>query len=44
VEAIEGATGTIKMDPEGTPIKSAVILKITNGKWELVDRIDPIGR
>ena len=43
-EAIEGATGTIKMDPEGTPIKSAVILKITNGKWELVDRIDPIGR
>ncbi|HHT42255.1 MAG TPA: ABC transporter substrate-binding protein [Firmicutes bacterium] len=41
---IEAATGTINMDPEGTPIKSAVILKITGGKWELVDRIDPIGR
>ena len=41
---IDAATGVINMDPEGTPIKSAVILRITGGKWELVDRIDPIGR
>ncbi len=41
---IEGVTGTITMDPEGTPIKSAVILKMTGGRWELVDRIDPLGR
>lgn len=41
---IEGVTGTINMDPEGTPIKSAVILRITGGQWELVTRIDPVGR
>jgi len=44
VSGIEGVTGTINMDPEGTPIKSAVILKITGGQWELVTRIDPVGR
>lgn len=41
---IEGVTGTINMDPEGTPIKSAVILRITGGQWELVTRIHPVGR
>ncbi|MDI9442242.1 MAG: ABC transporter substrate-binding protein [Bacillota bacterium] len=41
IVGIEGVTGTINMDPEGTPIKSAVILTITGGKWVLVDRIDP---
>ena len=44
VQNIEAVTGTINMDPEGTPIKSAVILKISGGKWELVDQIDPVGR
>ncbi len=44
VRDIEAVTGVINMDPEGTPIKSAVVLRITGGKWELVDRIDPVGR
>jgi len=44
VGGIDGVTGTINMDPEGTPIKSAVILRITGGQWELVTRIDPVGR
>lgn len=44
VSNIEGVTGIINMDPEGTPIKSAVILRINGGRWELVGRIDPVGR
>lgn len=44
VKGIDGVTGTINMDPEGTPIKSAVILQSTGGKWELVDQVDPSGR
>ena len=44
VKNIEAATGTIDMDPEGTPIKSAVVLQMKNGKWQLVDKIEPSGR
>lgn len=38
---IAAATGTINMDPEGTPIKSVVILQIQEGKTVLVDKVDP---
>ncbi len=44
VKNIDAATGTIDMDPEGTPIKSAVILQSKGGSWVLVDKIDPSGR
>ncbi|NLJ74463.1 MAG: ABC transporter substrate-binding protein [Firmicutes bacterium] len=44
VKNIQAATGTIDMDPEGTPIKSAVILQMIDGQWQLVDKIEPIGR
>lgn len=38
---IQAATGTINMDPEGTPIKAAVILQMKNQKWVMVDKIEP---
>ena len=38
VKNIQAATGTIDMDPEGTPIKSAVVLPMINGQWQLVAR------
>lgn len=38
---IAAATGTINMDPEGTPVKSVVILQIQAGKHVLVDKVDP---
>lgn len=38
---IEGATGTINMDPSGTPVKAAVILQRKDGQWVLVDKINP---
>ncbi|NLJ79439.1 MAG: ABC transporter substrate-binding protein [Firmicutes bacterium] len=38
---IAAATGTINMDPEGTPVKSVVILQIQEGKHVLVDKVDP---
>lgn len=44
VKNIQAATGTIDMDPEGTPIKSAVVLQMKNGQWQLVDKIEPVGR
>jgi len=41
VANVQAATGTINMDPEGTPIKSVVILQIQDGESVLVDKIDP---
>ncbi|MDI9421308.1 MAG: ABC transporter substrate-binding protein [Bacillota bacterium] len=41
VTDIQGATGTINMDPEGTPVKSVVIIQIQNGQNVLVDKVDP---
>lgn len=38
---IAAATGTINMDPEGTPVKSVVILQIQDGAHVLVDKVDP---
>ncbi len=38
---IAAATGTINMDPEGTPVKSVVILQIQDGEHILVDKVDP---
>lgn len=44
VKNIEAATGTIDMDPEGTPVKSAVVLQMKDGQWQLVDKVEPTGR
>ncbi|MDI9412165.1 MAG: ABC transporter substrate-binding protein [Bacillota bacterium] len=41
VANVQAATGTINMDPEGTPVKSVVILQIQDGESVLVDKIDP---
>lgn len=41
VANVQAATGTINMDPEGTPVKSVVVLQRQSGKWTLVDRMDP---
>lgn len=41
VANIAAATGTINMDPEGTPVKSVVILQIQEGQSVLVDKVDP---
>ncbi|HBG02619.1 MAG TPA: hypothetical protein DDW87_13815 [Firmicutes bacterium] len=41
VSNIQGATGTINMDPEGTPVKSVVIIQIQKGHNVLVDKVDP---
>lgn len=41
VANVQAATGTINMDPEGTPIKSVVILQIQDGVSVLVDKIEP---
>lgn len=38
---ISAATGTINMDPEGTPVKSVVVLQIQGNKQVLVDKVDP---
>ncbi len=38
---IAAATGTINMDPEGTPVKSVVILQIQDGEHVLVDKVEP---
>lgn len=41
VQGVEAATGTLNMDPEGTPVKAAVILEMVDGNWTLADKIEP---
>lgn len=41
VSNIQAATGTINMDPEGTPVKAVVILQMTTDGSILVDKVEP---
>ncbi len=41
VSNIQAATGTINMDPEGTPVKAVVILQMTADGSILVDKVEP---
>ncbi len=36
-----GVTGTITLDEKRNPVKSAVVLKVANGKTEFVTSINP---
>ena len=38
---INVVTGTLTLDENRNPIKSAVILKVVDGGYEFVERIDP---
>ena len=41
-KAFQGITGTITMDENRNPVKSAVVLSIQNGQLQFVQTINPI--
>ncbi len=38
---LHGVTGTITLDPQRNPTKSAVVLQVKNGQFEFVESIEP---